>query len=130
MDRMAMHHRLKVHVHIDANMETALIEVRGVLTVANIRALYVIARRTGALLPGREIVIDLTRARAVSEAITALHDPAQLTELTGEGKSAKPCRLRIVDPPPISLTHSHGIHAQDPHSRPARPRSSKSREHV
>lgn len=115
MDRTATHHRLKVLVHIDPNMERARIEVRGTVTAANIRALYIVARRARTLLPGREIVLDLTRARAVEEAITALHDPAQLTELSGEGTSEHPCRLSILDPRPAAA-HPHG-----PHSRAAHP---------
>src|SRR5687767_15952693 len=52
VDRTVVQHRLKIHVHIDDHLQTASIEVRGTLTVANLRALYVIARRTSALLPG------------------------------------------------------------------------------
>jgi len=114
VDRTATHHRLKVLVHIDANMERARIEVRGTVTAANIRALYIIARRARTLLPGREIVLDLTKARAVEEAITALHDPAQLTELSGEGTSEHPCRLSILDPRPAAA-QTHGPHPHSPH---------------
>ena len=115
MDITASHHRLKVVVHIDANMERACIEVRGTLTPANIRALYVVARRARTLLPGKEIVLDLSMARAAMETITALHDPAQLTQLSGEGTSEKPCRLSILDPRPgihahPSFTHGRGDH--------------------
>ena len=96
-------------------MERACIEVRGTLTPANIRALYVVARRARTLLPGKEIVLDLSMARAAMETITALHDPAQLTQLSGEGTSEKPCRLSILDPRPgihahPSLTHGRGDH--------------------
>ena len=120
MDRTAAHHRLKVMVHIDSNMERARIEVRGTVTAANIRALYIIARRARTLLPGREIVLDLTRARAVEDAITALHDPAQLTELSGEGTSEHPCRLSVLDPQPGAHprgaqtrgAHPHGVHSR------------------
>jgi hypothetical protein len=113
VDITASHHRLKVVVHIDANMERACIEVRGTLTPANIRALYVVARRARTLLPGKEIVLDLSMARAAMDTITALHDPAQLTQLSGEGTSEKPCRLSILDPRPgihahPSFTHGRG----------------------
>ena len=115
MDITANHHRLKVVVRIDANMERACIEVRGTLTPANIRALYVVARRARTLLPGKEIVLDLSMARAAMDTITALHDPAQLTQLSGEGTSEKPCRLSILDPRPgihahPSFTHGRGDH--------------------
>ena len=120
MDRTSSHHRLKVVVHIDANMERACIEVRGTLTPANIRALYVVARRARTLLPGKEIILDLSMARAAMDIITALHDPAQLTQLSGEGTSEKPCRLSILDPRPgihahPSFTHGHGDHGHGDH---------------
>ena len=117
MDRTAAHHRLKIVVHIDSNMERACIEVRGTLTPANIRALYVIARRARTLLPGKEIILDLTMARATMETITALHDPAQITELSGEGTSDRPCRLNILDPRPGArgLDPRHADHKHPDH---------------
>jgi hypothetical protein len=123
MDITTSHHRLKVVVHIDANMERACIEVRGTLTPANIRALYVVARRARTLLPGKEIILDLSMARAAMDTITALHDPAQLTQLSGEGTSEKPCRLSILDPRPgihahPSFTHGHGGHKNPDHKHP------------
>jgi hypothetical protein len=138
MDRTATHHRLKVLVHIDPNMERARIEVRGTVTAANIRALYIIARRARTLLPGREIVLDLTRARAVEEAITALHDPAQLTELSGEGTSEHPCWLSILDPRPTAA-QTHGPHPHGPQAPGAQtqgvhprgePRRTRPKEHA
>lgn len=125
MDRTAAHHRLKVLVHIDPNMERARIEVRGTVTAANTRALYIIARRARTLLPGREIVLDLTRARAVEDAITALHDPAQLTELSGEGTSEHPCRVSVLDPRPAAAqthaAHPRGADAHGAQTRGERP---------
>lgn len=123
VDITASHHRLKVVVHIDANMERACIEVRGTLTPANIRALYVVARRARTLLPGKEIILDLSMARAAIDTITALHDPAQLTQLSGEGTSEKPCRLSILDPRPgihqhPSFTHGRGDHKHTDHKHP------------
>ncbi|MET3936896.1 hypothetical protein [Arthrobacter sp. OAP107] len=124
VDITASHHRLKVVVHIDANMERACIEVRGTLTPANIRALYVVARRARTLLPGKEIILDLSMARAAMDTITALHDPAQLNQLSGEGTSEKPCRLSILDPRPgihqhPSFTHGRGDHKHTDHKHPA-----------
>jgi hypothetical protein len=122
MEHTSAHHRLKIVVHIDSNMERACIEVRGTLTPANIRALYVIARRARTLLPGKEIVLDLTMARAAMETIEALHDPVHITELSGEGTSDRPCRLSILDPRPGARgldhkhpDHRHGDHAHSDH---------------
>ena len=112
MDRTVIQHRLKIHVHIDDHLLTASIEVRGTLTVANLRALYVIARRTSALLPGREIVVDLTHARAATEAVDVLHDPVQLNNLAiTSGNKGLLCPLRILDPPHPHGSHSRGSHA-------------------
>ncbi|MDQ0616024.1 hypothetical protein [Arthrobacter globiformis] len=118
VDITASHHRLKVVVHIDANMERACIEVRGTLTPANIRALYVVARRARTLLPGKEIILDLSMARAAMDTITALHDPAQLTQLSGEGTSEKPCRLSILDPRPGIHAHPSFTHGRGDHKHP------------
>jgi hypothetical protein len=102
-------HRLKVAVRIDADLERAHIEVRGIVTAANLRALYVIARRTSSLLPGREIIIDLARARAAHPAIEDLHQSALRSRLSsGVDSSDVPCRLRIVDP---AATHKVKAHA-------------------
>lgn len=112
VDRTVIQHRLKIHVHIDDRLLTASIEVRGTLTVANLRALYVIARRTSALLPGREIVVDLTHARAATEAVNVLHDPVQLNNLAiTSGNKGLLCPLRILDPP-----HPHGSHTSGGHA--------------
>jgi len=112
VDRTVIQHRLKIHVHIDDHLLTASIEVRGTLTVANLRALYVIARRTSALLPGREIVVDLTHARAATEAVDVLHDPVQLNNLAiTSGNKGLLCPLRILDPPHPHGSHSRGSHA-------------------
>ncbi|RAM37436.1 hypothetical protein DBZ45_10220 [Arthrobacter globiformis] len=118
VDITSSHHRLKVVVHIDANMERACIEVRGTLTPANIRALYVVARRARTLLPGKEIVLDLSMARAAMDTIAALHDPAQLTQLSGEGTSEKPCRLSILDPRPGIHAHPSFTHGRGDHKHP------------
>jgi hypothetical protein len=119
VDRTVTQHRLKVHVHIDDHLQTASIEVRGTLTVANLRALYVIARRTSALLPGREIVIDLSHARAATDAVSLLHDPVQLNNLAiTSGNKGLLCPLRILDPPHMHGSHAHGDAAQPLKAQP------------
>ncbi|WP_427135558.1 hypothetical protein [Pseudarthrobacter sp. S9] len=99
-----MHHhagdpRLKVLIHIDADTESTRIEVHGVVTAANVRALYVVARRVSVKLPGYEIVIDLAHARVSAAAIEELRERARLSLLySGIDASETPCRLRLVDP--------------------------------
>ena len=94
--------RIKVLIRIDAVEESAKVNVRGVVTPANIRALYVVCRRVTAKLPGYEIVVDLAHARVTAEAIEELHEHARRSVVSsGIDASETPCRLRIVDPPTI-----------------------------
>lgn len=99
MEHQLMNHKLKIVVRIDSNLERARIEVLGTVTLRNLRALYVITRRTNALLPGREVIVDLGRARAERDAMSNLHDAARDRCLPREADPANtPCRLRILDP--------------------------------
>lgn len=94
--------RIRVLIRIDALEETARVNVRGVVTPANVRALYVVCRRVTAKLPGYEIVIDLAHARVTTEAIEELHDHASRSVVSsGIDGTLTPCRLRIVDPPNV-----------------------------
>jgi hypothetical protein len=91
-----------VLIRIDAVAESARVDVRGVVTPANIRALYVVCRRVAAKLPGYEIVVDLAHARVTADAIEELHEHARHSIMSsGIDASVTPCRLRIVDPPTI-----------------------------
>ncbi|MHA7223253.1 hypothetical protein ACX80S_13140 [Arthrobacter sp. RHLT1-20] len=108
MDTHVRTPRLKVTIRIDDHQETSRIEVHGVVTAANIRALYVVCRRVAAKLPRHEIVIDLAHARASAAAIEELRERARLSLLSsGIDSSVTPCRLRIVDPPTILKTKEH-----------------------
>lgn len=94
--------RIKVLIRIDAVEESARVNVRGVVTPANIRALYVVCRRMAAKLPGYEIVVNLAHARVTAEAIEQLHEHARRSVVSsGIDASVTPCQLRIVDPPAI-----------------------------
>lgn len=91
---------MKVLIRIDSAAESARVDVRGVVTPANIRALYVVCRRVAAKLPGYEIVINLAHARVTADAIEELHEQARRSVVSsGIDASVTPCRLRIVDPP-------------------------------
>ena len=93
---------MKVLIRIDSVAESARVDVRGVVTPANIRALYVVCRRVAAKLPGYEIVINLAHARVTADAIEELHEHASRSVMSsGIDASVTPCRLRIVDPPHI-----------------------------
>lgn len=100
--------RLKVTIRIDDHQQTSRIEVHGVVTAANIRALYVVCRRVSARLPRHEIVIDLAHARVSAAAIAELRERARRSLLSsGIDASETPCRLRIVDPATILKIKEH-----------------------
>ena len=108
MDEHVRNPRLKVTVRIDDRLESSRIDVHGVVTAANIRALYVVCRRVTTKLPSHEIVIDLTHARVSTAAIDELRERARLSLLSsGIDASETPCRLRIVDPPTLLKTKEH-----------------------
>jgi len=97
--------RIKVLIRIDPAEESARVEVRGVLTTANIRALYVVCRRVTAKLSGYEIIVDLAHARVAAEAFEELCENARQSIVSsGIDSSVTACRLRIVDPPVILRT--------------------------
>lgn len=100
--------RLKITIRIDERLEISRIEVHGVVTAANIRALFVVCRRVTRKLPGYETVIDLARARVSAAAINELRECARLSLLSsGTDAPETPCRLRIVDPPNIIQAKEH-----------------------
>lgn len=97
--------RIKVVIRIDSAEESARVEVRGVVTTANIRALYVVCRRVTSKLAGYEIVVDLAHARVTAAAFEELREHARQSIVSsGIDTSVTPCRLRIVDPPVILRT--------------------------
>jgi hypothetical protein len=94
--------RIRVLVRIDAVEESAKVEVRGLVTHANIRALYVVCRRVVSKLPGHELVVDLAHARVTAAAFDELQELARQSIVSsGIDSSVTPCRLRIVEPPVI-----------------------------
>lgn len=100
--------RIKVLVRIDAVEESARVEVRGLVTQANIRALYVVCRRVVSKLPRYELVVDLAHARVTAAAFDELQEHArQAIVSSGIDSSVTPCQLRIVEPPVILRTREH-----------------------
>lgn len=100
--------RIKVVVRIDAMEESARVDVRGVVTHTNLRALYVVCRRVVTKLPEYEIVVDLAHARVTAAAFDELQDHARQSILSsGIDSSVTPCRLRIVEPPVILRVKEH-----------------------
>jgi len=91
--------KLRVLVRLDAQLASAHIRVEGTLTPANLHALYSITGRTNALLPGMEITIDLTGARAVDGALQELIGAARDSRLPEAALSSNAaCRLRVLEP--------------------------------
>ena len=97
--------RIKVLIRIDALEESARVVVRGVVTPANVRAIYVVCRRVSTKLPGYEIVVDLSHAPVTVDAMEELQEHARRSVVSsGIDGSLTPCRLRIVDPPAVLNT--------------------------
>lgn len=97
--------RIKVVLRIDPAAESVRVDVRGVVTTANIRALYVVCRRVISRLAGYEVVVDLGRARVTDAAFDELREHARQSIVSsGIDSSVTPCRLRVVDPPVILRT--------------------------
>ncbi|MDQ0754879.1 hypothetical protein [Arthrobacter sp. B3I4] len=94
--------RIKVVIRIDTSAESARVEVRGVVTMANIRALHVVCRRVTSKLAGYEIIVDLAHARVSGAAFDELQEHARQSVISsGIDSSVTPCQLRIIDPPVI-----------------------------
>ncbi|MDQ0823590.1 hypothetical protein QFZ79_001336 [Arthrobacter sp. V4I6] len=99
---------MKVLIRIDAVEESAKVEVRGVVTNANIRALYVVCRRVVSKLPGYEVVVDLAHAMVTAVAFDELQEHARQSIVSsGIDGSVTPCRLRIVEPPVLLRRKEH-----------------------
>ncbi|MCG2622376.1 hypothetical protein LVY72_10660 [Arthrobacter sp. I2-34] len=91
--------KLRVLVKLDTEQASAVIRVEGTLTQANLHALYSITARTNALLPGLEITIDLSGARAVDEALQELIGVARRATLPEAAvREHAACRLRVLEP--------------------------------
>ncbi|MET3812014.1 hypothetical protein [Arthrobacter sp. UYEF3] len=97
--------RIKVVIRIDRTEESARVEVRGVVTTDNIRAVYVVCRRVAIKLAGYELVVDLAHARVTAAALEEVREHARRAIVSsGIDTSVTPCRLRIVDPQVILRT--------------------------
>lgn len=117
--------RIRVLVRIDASEESATIEVRGLVTHANIRALYVVCRRVTSKLPEHELVVDLAHARVTAAAFGELQELAsQSVVSSGIDSSVTPCRLRIVEPPVILRSEGQGVGFRSPEG-PQNPRPNR-----
>jgi hypothetical protein len=91
--------KLKVLVRLDTTMQSARIQVGGTVTIQNLKALYAIARRTNSLVPGMEIVVDLSKAHAGAEALADLHTAVERGCLPEKSDPLhSECRLQVLEP--------------------------------
>ncbi|MBT1002009.1 hypothetical protein KIH31_05270 [Paenarthrobacter sp. DKR-5] len=94
-----MPHKLKVVVRLDMDLRSALIEVRGIVTSRNVRALYAIARRTNAMVPHVILVVDLRYAVVQAEPLDELTTSSRTGRLpAGSDPFNAPCELRLLEP--------------------------------
>ena len=93
--------RLRVLVRLDSELQSARIHVQGTVTPENLQALYVVARRTNALLGGTAITIDLTSARAEDEALDRLRTSVSEGRLPASiDPFEQECFLNLLEPAP------------------------------
>jgi hypothetical protein len=91
--------KLRILVRLDPELASARICVRGMLTPANLYALYCITRRTNFLQPGMLITVDLTGALARAGALDELRASAADGRLPATvDPSGTTCRLTILEP--------------------------------
>jgi hypothetical protein len=91
--------KIRVLVRLDTELETARIQVGGTVTSENLRALYAVARRTNALSPGIEILVDLSGARVTGHALDDLRSVARQEYLPESSDPLRlACRLRVLGP--------------------------------
>lgn len=72
-ERGSINDKLKVLVRVDLECASAHIEVRGLVSGRNVRALYVLAKRASSIVPDLEVVFDLAGADVKPEALKQLN---------------------------------------------------------
>lgn len=88
--------RLKALVRMDLECSHARIEIRGSVDARNVQALYVVAKRTNAIMPGLDIVLDLKRATVLPEVMDQLLQYAEAHQLpTRIDPAQSECRLSV-----------------------------------
>lgn len=81
---------------MDLECSHARIEIRGSVDVRNVQALYVVAKRTNAIMPGLDIVLDLKRATVQPEVMAQLLKYAAARQLpTKIDPGQSECRLSV-----------------------------------
>lgn len=69
-----MDHELRVLVRLDIDATSAVLEVNGCLTEKSCQALLPVIRRAGSLIPGLDVIVDLSHARYIeASALDILH---------------------------------------------------------
>jgi hypothetical protein len=94
-----MNGKLSVVVRVDLEGATTRIGVKGRVNSRNVQALPALARRAGSLVPGTEVIIDLSRADAAPEALALLNDCAEsghLPEIIDPAQAEY--RLQVIAP--------------------------------
>jgi hypothetical protein len=88
--------RLKALVQMDLECSHARIEIRGSVDARNVQALYVVAKRTNAIMPGLDIVLDLKRATVLPEVMDQFLQYAEARQLPFRIDPAQSeCRLSV-----------------------------------
>ncbi len=94
-----MNNKLHVLVRVDLDGAWARVEAMVEVTVGSVQALYVVARRANALMPGLPLMLDLSHALVARDALEELHACSESGHLPTRSDPLQPdCRLSILDP--------------------------------
>lgn len=94
--------RRRITVSIDADLRWARIIVLGLVTPERLRAVSVITKRAVTLLPVKEIIVDLSHARASAGTMEVCDFGQFLSASDREHHRHLPCTLRVLTPPPAA----------------------------
>lgn len=100
---MAMHpsslgQRLQVLIATDTERRLVRVMVRGRLTRVNLHGLDLVIRRTSAVVPDCDVIVDLSGARAWESVRADLTARAFTLRLTQTLAASAPLKLRVVNP--------------------------------
>jgi hypothetical protein len=101
--RRIMNHKLRVLVSLDLDGGSARITVRGHVSSRSIQALYVVAKRANSIVPGLELLLDISEARVQPEALAQLQASSAAGRLPAAiDPSRAECLLTLLEPAPIA----------------------------
>ena len=94
-----MNHKLRVLVSLDLDGGSARIAVRGHVSTRSIQALYVVAKRANSIVPGLELLVDVSEALVQPAALAMLQACSRSRRLPPAIDPAQgECTLTVLGP--------------------------------